>query len=131
MNLSGLSMSHGYSGTKGYSRAVRLVTALDGASLSVEKNKILGIIGESGSGKTTLAKLILGLLKPTSGIISFSDLTDKSGEKRKPAVQVIFQDPYDSLSHVMTIKEIVAEPYIIKHKSQCDVDVICKACSNP
>ena len=100
------------------------ITALDGVSLSVEKNKILGIIGESGSGKTTLAKLILGLLKPTSGIISFSDLTDKSGETRKPAVQVIFQDPYDSLSHVMTIKEIVTEPYIIKHKSQCDIDKI-------
>jgi len=101
------------------------VTALDGVSLSVERNKILGIIGESGSGKTTLAKLILGLLRPTSGVISFADLGDGSGGVRKPTVQVIFQDPYDSLSHVMTVEEIVAEPYLIKHKSQCNVDTIC------
>jgi peptide/nickel transport system ATP-binding protein len=96
------------------------VTALDGVSLSVEKKRILGIIGESGSGKTTLAKLILGLLKPTSGVISFADLKDGNGRVRKPEVQVIFQDPYDSLSHMMTIEEIVAEPYLIKHKSPCN-----------
>jgi peptide/nickel transport system ATP-binding protein len=101
------------------------VTALDGVSLSVEKNRILGVIGESGSGKTTLAKLILGLLKPTSGFISFADLKDESGGVRKPAIQVIFQDPYDSLSHMMTIEEIVAEPYLIKHNSQCNADTIC------
>lgn len=100
------------------------VTALDGVSLAVERNKILGIIGESGSGKTTLAKLILGLLKPTSGVISFTDIIDENGEVRKPVVQVIFQDPYDSLSHMMTIEEIVAEPYLIKHKSQCNADKV-------
>ena len=101
------------------------ITALDGVSLSVEKNKILGIIGESGSGKTTLVKLILGLLKPTSGVISFADIKGENGEVRKPSLQVIFQDPYDSLSHIMTIAEIVAEPYLIKHKRHCNADVIC------
>jgi len=95
-----------------------LVTALDGVSLDVERSKILGIIGESGSGKTTLAKLILGLLKPTSGVISLADITNVNNEIRKPTVQVIFQDPYDSLSHMMTIEEIVAEPYLIKYKSR-------------
>lgn len=100
------------------------VAALEGVSLSVEKNRILGIIGESGSGKTTLAKLILGLLKPTSGVISFADLKDGNGGLRKPEVQVIFQDPYDSLSHMMTIEEIVAEPYLIKHKSLCNVSKV-------
>jgi len=100
------------------------VTALDGVSLSLEKNRILGIIGESGSGKTTLAKLILGLLKPTSGVISFADLKDGNGGLRKPEVQVIFQDPYDSLSHMMTIEEIVAEPYLIKHKNPCNADKV-------
>lgn len=101
-----------------------LVTALDGVSLDVERNKILGIIGESGSGKTTLAKLILGLLKPTSGVISFTDITNVNSEVRKPTVQVIFQDPYDSLSHMMTIEEIVSEPYLIKHKSRCTPDKV-------
>lgn len=100
------------------------VTALDGVSLTVLRNKILGVIGESGSGKTTLAKLILGLLRPSSGFISFADLKGVNGELRKPAVQVIFQDPYDSLSHMMTIEEIVAEPHLIKHKSRCNADRI-------
>lgn len=100
------------------------VLALDDVSLSVEKNKILGIIGESGSGKTTLAKLILGLLKPTSGTISFTDLKDENSGLRRPEVQVIFQDPYDSLSHMMTIEEIVAEPDLIKHKSPCNAEKI-------
>lgn len=82
------------------------IKALDGVSLSIKKGEILGIIGESGSGKTTLAKIILGLLKPTSGNILFSAILN---------IQVIFQDPYDSLSHMMTIEEIIAEPCFIKY----------------
>lgn len=96
------------------------VLALDSVSLSVEKGEILGIIGESGSGKTTLAKLILGLLKPTSGGILFADILNGDHGSRKPAVQVIFQDPYDSLSHMMTIEEIVAEPCFIKYGGSYD-----------
>ncbi len=99
----------------GFFRGSSSVLALDNISLSVKKGEILGIIGESGSGKTTLAKLILGLLKPTSGSISFADVRNHEHESRKPAVQVIFQDPYDSLSHMMTIGEIVAEPCFIKY----------------
>jgi len=63
------------------------VKAVDGVSLSIEKGETYGLVGESGSGKTTLGKIILGILKPDSGSL-------KVGTK---AIQVIFQDPYNSL----------------------------------
>lgn len=91
------------------------IKALDGVSLSIRRGEILGIIGESGSGKTTLSRIMLGLLKPTAGAIQFAG---NDGDLRKPVVQAIFQDPYDSLSHMMTVEETVAEPYVIKHKGK-------------
>jgi peptide/nickel transport system ATP-binding protein len=99
------------------------IKALDGMSLSIKKGEILGIIGESGSGKTTLARLILGLLTPTSGTIAFAP----GASGKKPVVQVIFQDPYDSLSHNMSVKEIVAEPYAIRHNGRQDIGKIAGA----
>lgn len=96
------------------------VRAVDGVSITIGRGKILGLIGESGSGKTTLGRLILGLLKPTSGSVVFPGSPGEGGNGRKPVVQVIFQDPYDSLSHAMTIREIVAEPCAIRHKGRVD-----------
>lgn len=109
-----------------FSRKSSNVIALDGVSLTVKKGEVLGIIGESGCGKTTLCKLLLGLLKPSSGTITFEDINSKYGV-RKPVVQVIFQDPYDSLSHLMTIGEIVAEPYVIMHGKTYDPSKVGKA----
>ncbi|WP_407347461.1 ATP-binding cassette domain-containing protein [Methanolobus sp. WCC1] len=105
---------------KGILRNDSEVKALDNVSLAVKKGEVLGIIGESGSGKTTLGKLILGLLKPTSGNISFADINNNSTENGKPVVQVIFQDPYDSLSHMMTVEQLVAEPCIIQNGKNAD-----------
>ncbi|WP_319507495.1 ATP-binding cassette domain-containing protein [uncultured Methanolobus sp.] len=112
---------------KGMFRNEPEVKALDDVSLSVKKGEVLGIIGQSGSGKTTLGKLILGLLKPSSGNISFADISSKSTGTAKPAVQVIFQDPYDSLSHMMTVEQLVAEPCIIQNRKNVDTNMIYRA----
>jgi ABC-type oligopeptide transport system ATPase subunit len=80
-----------------------VVRAVDGVSLSIEKGETFGLVGESGSGKTTLGKLILGILKPDSGKIELS--TDK--------LQVIFQDPYNSLDPKMRVGQIIAEGLVI------------------
>lgn len=110
--------------SKGMFRSDPDIKALDDLSLTVKKGEVLGIIGESGSGKTTLGKLILGLLKPGSGNISFADIDNSSSQNGKPIVQVIFQDPYDSLSHMMTVEQLVAEPCIIQNRKNVDKDRI-------
>ncbi|MCK9604174.1 MAG: ATP-binding cassette domain-containing protein [Candidatus Omnitrophica bacterium] len=88
------------------------VRALDGVSFRVEEFSSLGIAGESGSGKTTLAKIILKLMPPTSGEIIFDRAQVVNFRKD---VQIIFQNPYNSLSPKMRIFDILTEPLII-HK---------------
>lgn len=87
-----------------------VVAALRGVSFRMEEFETLGIVGESGSGKTTLAKIVAGLVEPTSGTITF----DKRviGNFRKD-VQIIFQNPYASLNPRMRIGDAVAEPLVI------------------
>jgi peptide/nickel transport system ATP-binding protein len=103
------------------------VKALDDVTISIGRGEILGIIGESGSGKTTLGKLILGLLKPTSGSITFPGCAREGRNAIRPVIQVIFQDPYDSLSHAMTVQDIVAEPYAIHHRGRVDAGKVRQA----
>jgi ABC-type oligopeptide transport system ATPase subunit len=80
-----------------------IVKAVDGVSLDIKKGDAFGLVGESGCGKTTLGKLILGILKPDSGSIT------RSTEK----MQVVFQDPFNSLDPKMKILDILAEGLII------------------
>lgn len=86
------------------------VGALRGVSFVVDEFKTLGIVGESGSGKTTLAKIILKLIPPTSGEIIFNP--EKIRDFRKD-VQIIFQNPYNSLNPKMRIAGIISEPLLI------------------
>jgi len=86
--------------------------ALDNVSFSVKEFSTLGVVGESGSGKTTLAKIILKLIPPASGEINFNQEKIKNFRKD---VQIIFQNPYNSLNPKMQIGHIIAEPLII-HK---------------
>ncbi|WP_308544739.1 dipeptide/oligopeptide/nickel ABC transporter ATP-binding protein [uncultured Sneathia sp.] len=80
-------------------------------SLSVKEGEIFSIVGKSGIGKSTLAKIIIGLIKPTSGRILFNN-SDIS--KRKISdIQMIFQDPYSALNEKMTVEEIIKEPLIV------------------
>lgn len=84
--------------------------ALDQVSFSMPRYKTLGIVGESGSGKTTLAKILLGLIPKTGGELEFDRQTIKNFRKD---VQIIFQNPYDSLNPKMRIGQIVREPMLI------------------
>lgn len=91
------------------------VTAVDKVNLEVLEGEVHGIIGESGCGKTTLLKIIAGLHSPTRGDIRFrgDDISqfDKSAWKKyRSEVQMIFQDPFNSLDPKYTVAETLAEP---------------------
>ena len=84
--------------------------ALDNINFRHEADKTLGIVGESGCGKTTLAKIILKLILPTSGKIIVNQEIIKNFRKD---VQIIFQNPYNSLNPKMKIVDIIKEPLLI------------------
>jgi ABC-type microcin C transport system duplicated ATPase subunit YejF len=93
--------------------AAREINAVDGVSLCLNQGRTLGLVGESGSGKSTLARALLKLV-PASGTVSFDgrDLTRLDRTAMRPlrrCMQLVFQDPYGSLSPLMRIGDIVAE----------------------
>lgn len=95
--------------------------AVKGISLELKQGETLGIVGESGSGKSTLGRALIGLL-PCSGTIHFkgqdvSQLTEKQRFDLKKDVQMVFQDPYGSLSPRMTIGEIITEGLTVHQPS--------------
>ena len=92
-----------------------MVKAVDGISFTVKRGETLGLVGESGCGKTTTSKLILAAERPTAGVIAFegrdiSALPDGQLHDYRRKVQVVFQDPFSSLSPRMRVGEIIAEP---------------------
>jgi len=101
-----------------FRRAVGSCRAVDGVSLTIEKGQTFGLVGESGCGKSTLAKSIVGLVRPTSGSIYFKgkEVNPRSltPDYRK-SVQMVFQDPVESLNPRMTVGAIIEEPLLI-HK---------------
>ena len=91
------------------------VHAVDDVSFELARGEVLALVGESGCGKSTLALTLIGLEQPTAGSIRFegAEISDYSPRAMKPVrrhMQMIFQDPYESLNPLMSIGEIVAEP---------------------
>ncbi len=98
------------------------VVAVDDFSLEIKRGECLGLVGESGCGKTTASKMIMRAVSPDSGSVTFDngtgpvDLLGLEGEplkKFRPRMQMVFQDPFSSLSPRMTVLNILREPLVI------------------
>lgn len=97
------------------SRKQLFVRAVDGINFEVKKSEIFGLAGESGSGKTTTGRLLLRLIQPTGGKILFhkrdiATIPEKEFKPLRRKIQIIFQDPYESINPRMTVFDILAEP---------------------
>ena len=100
-----------------FRRQAGTVKAVDGISFDIKERDTLGLVGESGCGKSTAARVILQLLQATSGKVFFkeNELTSISKtdlRKQRPQMQMIFQDPQDSLNPRMTVGSIISEPML-------------------
>ncbi len=100
-------------------RPVGEIKAVDGVSLTIGREEVLGLVGESGCGKSTLGKTILRLEEPTSGEIIFKGtdvvkLSKRDLRKLRGKVQVVFQDPDSSLDPRMTVGESIEEALIVQ-----------------
>ncbi len=107
----------------------RKIKAVDNVCLEIKQGKTLGLVGESGCGKSTLARIILKLLDPTSGKVFFKDkditsLKESQFRLMRKKIQIVFQDPYSSLSPRLTVQSIIAEPLLAFKENKKDKKTI-------
>jgi oligopeptide/dipeptide ABC transporter ATP-binding protein len=99
-------------------RPRQLVRAVDGVSFNLARGELLALVGESGCGKTTTAQTVLRLVEPAGGRISFDgrDITSLTNRELRPLrrrMQIIYQDPYESLDPRLTVRGTIEEPLVI------------------
>ena len=106
---------HFFVGSSLLKRNRKVCKAVDNVSFKIHKGKTLGLVGESGCGKSTLGRCVLRLLEPTNGQVEIAgeDIVRMDAKQLKSLrkdIQIIFQDPFASLSPRMTIHDILREP---------------------
>jgi oligopeptide/dipeptide ABC transporter ATP-binding protein len=108
-----------------FRRQIGRVFAVDGITFAIRRGRTLGLVGESGCGKTTVGRSILRLYQPTGGTVRFNgENILAAGRKQLLAVrrniQMIFQDPFESLNSRLTVGDILEEPFIIHRMGSAD-----------
>ncbi|HMK83771.1 MAG TPA: ABC transporter ATP-binding protein [Candidatus Bathyarchaeia archaeon] len=104
-----------YSLSGGYFSQKKILKAIDGVDLSINRGDTIGIVGESGAGKTTLGRLILRLIRPTAGSVEYDGkdiirLAGRELEEFRKKAQIVFQSPFLSLNPSIKIFDTLAEP---------------------
>jgi len=128
--------------TKGiFKRTAEFVKAIDGVNISLKRGQTLGIVGESGSGKTTLIHALLRLSKSKGSILfkgqSIEHLNQRQLRPLRRAMQIVFQDPFGSLSPRMSIAEIIEEGLLIhssdtkKQRDETVINALCEVGLDP
>ncbi len=118
-----------FSNRRGMFGPLRKMYAVNDVSFDVAKGKAVGVVGESGCGKSTLARMILRLIEPTSGALSFDglDLLKQSPDnmrKLRARMQMVFQDPYSAIDPRYTVADAITEPFHIQGKRLSSSDKI-------
>jgi peptide/nickel transport system ATP-binding protein len=103
---------------KEYERHKGVTRIVDDVSFVIQPGETLGLVGESGCGKTTVARILLRLIEPTSGVVLFEGqplppATSAEMRALRRRMQIVFQDPYAALNPRMTVRQILAEPFVI------------------
>lgn len=112
-------LSKHFGGGRGLFRPISApVRAVDGVSFSIRRGETLALVGESGSGKSTTGRLLIRLLEPSAGDVTFQgqsifQATPQAMREMRRRLQIIFQDPYSSLNPRMTVEEIIGDPLVI------------------
>ena len=123
--LEAINLSKTYSATDGFFlKNKKNIRAVNDISFTLRENQTLGIVGESGCGKSTLARMLVGLLEPTSGTINLQNQNIKQYQRQElgRVIQYVFQDPLSSLNPRKTIYQSLAAP--LKYLHQHDNSLI-------
>ena len=115
-----------------FSRKPSFVHAVDGINFEIREKEVFGLAGESGSGKTTTGRLVLKLIEPTSGKLAFKgqdlrNLADRELKLLRRRMQIVFQDPYESLNPRMTVADILAEPLTVQKMAESRAEITQKS----
>lgn len=110
-----------------FKRTVGHVNAVSDITFDIAPGETLGLVGESGCGKSTTARMLMRLIEPTAGTVTFNgvnlnSLSREEMRKMRKDIQIVFQDPYASLNPRMTIRQIIAEPLLVHGMSDSDLD---------